>query len=64
MSIPNYDNWKLSNGQEDEKVFCSCNECGREIYVGDTYLEIMQDNVHEECLEDYARGIAEKRTAE
>jgi hypothetical protein len=64
MDITNYDNWKLSNGQEDEKVFSDCEECGREIYVGDDYYSIMQDNVHEECLEDYAKGIADKKTAE
>jgi hypothetical protein len=65
MSIPNYDNWKLSNGQEDERVSCSCEECGREIYVGEFYYEITGHDVHEDCLDDYVKQrLAEQKVAE
>lgn len=52
--IPNYDSWKLSSGQEDEKVFDKCEQCGNEIYEGEEYLIAEDHNVHHECFEDFA----------
>lgn len=50
-----YDNWKLSNGLEGEKVIHYCEHCGGEIYKGETYkyIHLFGTCVHEDCLSDY-----------
>ena len=54
MNIPSYDSWKLASGLESERVCCTCDSCGQEIYSGeDYYIFDGQDNLHEECLTDY-----------
>jgi hypothetical protein len=59
--IPNYDKWKLSSGQDDEKVFCNCDWCGGEIYEGEEYLEIQDDKIHDDCFPDYAEEHLDPR---
>ena len=61
MDLPNYDNWKLSSPNDDEKIFCECAECGGEIYVGEEVFEIDFEYIHEDCLDDYARRVLEPR---
>lgn len=55
-----YDDWKLSNGLEGEKIFCSCEECGGEIYIGDEYIELLsRTKLHAEgsCYEYYIENL-------
>ena len=42
----------------EDKVFCycDCDFCGGEIYAGDTVYIIDGQYIHEDCLEDFARG--------
>lgn len=54
MTIPNYDSWKLSSGQDDEIVVCNCLECDGEIYDGEEAIAVDDGLVHEECFEGYA----------
>lgn len=57
-----YDYWKLSNGLESEKVFCSCEECGGEIYIGDEYIELLSGTkLHADgsCYEYYVENLLE-----
>lgn len=59
-----YDTWKLSSGQDGERVFCNCHHCDGEIYVGEEYYLIEDDRVHEGCLAEYAKDhIAERMVA-
>ena len=48
-----YDEWKLHNPNDDEKVFCSCEHCSGEIYMGEEYLEIDGCNIHDNCFLEY-----------
>ena len=62
--IPNYDSWKLSSGRDDEKIFCHCGQCSREIYNGEGYFTIDDNRICEDCLEEYVKDkIAEYRIA-
>lgn len=53
--IPNFDNWKLADGQEEYKVVDMCNNCRGEIYTND-WVCLSEGNfiVHEECFIEYA----------
>jgi len=60
--INGYDDWKLSNGQEDEKIYCECDYCGREIYVDDEYyyIEMFGENIHTDCFYPYCSERIDK----
>lgn len=59
-----YDNWKLSSGYDNEKVFSNCDHCDGEIYAGEDYYQIEDSLLHEDCLESYVKDhIAEHKTA-
>jgi hypothetical protein len=49
-----YDSWKTRTPDDDLKVFCSCEWCGGEIYVGEEYIEVQGDNIHDDCFSEYA----------
>lgn len=51
-----YDRWKLDTPDNHLKIFCHCKHCGGEIYVGDEYLEVEGNNIHEDCFDEYARN--------
>lgn len=56
IDIPNYDEWKLSCGLEDEKVFCTCDYCSGEVYYGEDFCKVDDnDNIHEGCLSSYIK---------
>jgi hypothetical protein len=59
--IKDYDRWKLASGQDDEKVFCECEQCGGEIYEGEEYLEVDDCNIHHECFDDFAWKLLQPR---
>ena len=40
----------------EDKIFGYCDHCGGEIYEGDTVYDIDGQRIHEDCLEDFARG--------
>lgn len=64
IDIPNYDNWKLSCGLEGEKVRSECRQCGGEIYEGEDYFVIDGEDLHDDCVEAYAKeNIAERITS-
>ena len=48
--INGYDEWKLWNPWDDEEIYCLCDICGREIYVGEEYYKVDECNVHENCV--------------
>lgn len=54
-SIRGYDNWKTTLPREHEPIFL-CDSCGTELYIGDYYFQISQDErICECCLNDYYR---------
>jgi hypothetical protein len=59
-----YDDWKLSSGQDNEKVWCACDHCFGEIYVGEEYyhIEMFGDNVHEDCVVGYLLSSVDRTT--
>lgn len=40
----------------EDKIYGHCDFCGGEIYEGDTIYVIDGQYIHEDCLEDFARG--------
>lgn len=50
-----YDKWKTDTPDNYLKTFCYCEVCGGEIYVGDEYLEVEGNNIHEDCFDEYAK---------
>lgn len=40
----------------EDKVYGYCDYCNGEIYEGDTVYDIDGQRIHEDCLEDFARG--------
>ena len=40
----------------EDKIYGLCYFCGGEIYEGDTVYVIDGQYIHEDCLEDFARG--------
>lgn len=34
----------------EDIVFCLCDACGEDIYVGDMYYKIDNENIHDDCL--------------
>lgn len=56
-----YDNWKLDTPDNHLKLFCHCEVCGKEIYIGEEYLEIGNDNIHEDCFDEYAKDTLEPK---
>ena len=39
----------------EDRIFAVCDQCGGEIYEGETYYDIEGDYIHEDCFEEYAR---------
>lgn len=39
----------------EDKVFCQCEKCGGDIYVGEDYYDFDGDVVCEECHRDYVK---------
>jgi hypothetical protein len=54
--IRGYDEWKLRNGLEDERIITHCEHCGGEIYNGEEFIFIPNghESVHEDCFGEYA----------
>lgn len=38
----------------EDVIFGYCNHCGGEIYEGETYYDIDGQNIHADCLRDFA----------
>ena len=38
---------------EEDVVFCECDECENEIYVGEVYYNIDDHKIHLFCLEEW-----------
>lgn len=53
----NYDNWKTSPPEDYEEVFCYCEHCDGEIYMGEEYIRTADGSVHEDCFRDFAVDI-------
>jgi len=43
----------------EERISLYCDECGKEIYVGDRYYEICGANFCEECIEKFVKTAEE-----
>ncbi len=39
----------------EEKIMGYCDHCGSEIYAGELYYDIDGKQIHEDCLEAYAK---------
>lgn len=51
-----YDDWKLDDNTDGEKIFCNCYECSGEIYEGEDYIELnngVKLHTEGECFERY-----------
>lgn len=47
-----HDEWALEGMPEAQPVmYCDC--CGAELFCGDTYYAIMDENICEDCLDEY-----------
>lgn len=55
----NYDDWKLSSGQDDEVIVCECEHCGGEIYEGDEIYRTSEGIVHDDCFVEFAHEVLE-----
>ena len=53
------ENQRLDVDPQEQKVFCQCEECGGEIYVGEecNYDEETGSYIHEDCLNNYIRNF-------
>lgn len=57
MPVDWYDSWKLN--PPEEEVYTTCDECGREIYEGQEYIEL-EDGTElcdDSCFDDYAERV-------
>jgi hypothetical protein len=53
--IKGYDQWKLRNPRDTEKVCFECDYCGGEVYEGIEYYKTVDgDRVHCDCFHAYA----------
>ena len=39
----------------EDVVACTCDECGKPIYVGEKYYDLVYSVICEECLENFAK---------
>lgn len=66
FSMPNYDNWKLTTPESNEKIAHFCEYCGTPIYVGEEFLGTDEGRVHEDCFDEFAWQVmgVHRETAE
>ncbi|MGA4519283.1 hypothetical protein ACPA0F_18655 [Solibacillus silvestris] len=56
--IKGYDEWKLKEYEEKEKVAFICDQCNEEAYVGEDAIETTDGyKIHADCFDEYARTV-------
>ena len=56
MNLNGYDEWKLSSGQDDEKIIGYCKVCGGEIY-SKFECNDKHEKIHEDCFDVFKRRL-------
>lgn len=56
-SLPNYDNWKTTPPEYEERPVAHCSLCGRALYEGDGILDVFGDMWCGDCIEENIRTL-------
>ena len=57
--VHDLDNYLTTDPREEKESICSCEECGADIYEGETYYEIDDKCYCEDCVNGFKK-IAEQ----